>query len=117
MTHNIVSIVRITAISLLGVIILGYGLFQAQKYIEGPIITIYSPQNGATYTSPLIEVNGRAQNVAYLALDGRQIFTDTSGRFSEKLLLSPGYTILTLRGQDEFGKIISKQIELVLKEY
>ena len=96
---------------------MGYGLFQAHKYIEGPVVTIYSPQNGATFSSPLVEIDGRAQNVSFLKLDDRQIFTDTSGRFSEKLLLSPGYNIITLDAQDKFGKTVSKKLELVLKEY
>lgn len=118
MNHtNIVSRVRLGGIILLGLIIVGYGLFQAQKYLTGPVITIYSPENGAVYTSPLIEVDGRAVNVAYLKLDDRQIFTDTQGRFSEKLLLSPGYNILTLDAQDKFGKSVSKKLELILKEY
>ena len=117
MNQNIVSVVRITAVSLLGLLIGGYGLFQAHKYIEGPVVAIDSPQNGVTYNSPLIEVEGHTKNVAYLTLDGRQIFTDTSGRFDEKLLLSPGYTILTLVARDKFGKVVSKQVQLILKEY
>ncbi len=117
MNHNIVAVVRISAISLFACIILGYGLFQAHKYIEGPVLTIYSPQNGAVFNSPLIQIDGKAENVAYLRLNGRQIYTDTVGRFSEKLLLSPGYTILTLDARDKFGKLVSKQLQLVLKEY
>ena len=114
---NIVSAVRLSAVILFGLIIIGYGLFQGKKYIIGPVITIYSPQNGAAYNTPLIQVDGRVQNVSFLKLDGRQIFTDTKGRFSEKLLLSSGYNILVLDAQDKFGKTVSKKLELILKEY
>ncbi len=117
MNRNIASIVRITGISLLGIIIVAYSLFQAHKLLTGPVIDIDSPQDGAVFNTPLIQVDGHVQNVAYLKLDGRPIFTDTDGRFSEKLLLSPGYTILTLDAQDKFGKSVSKKVELILKEY
>ena len=109
--------IRIIAISLLGIVIAIYAIFQTHAYLTGPVIVVYSPANGATYNTPLIEVDGRVQNVSYLSLDGRQIFTDTKGVFSEKLLLSPGYNIIKLEAKDKFGTKRSKQLEIILKEY
>src|ERR1035437_6663078 len=117
MNRNALSIFRIGALALLVVIIVGYSLFQANKILSGPIINIYTPQNGATYNSTLIEIDGQAKNIAYINLDDRQMFTDKDGNFSEKLLLSPGYNVVKLNAWDKFGKQTEKKLELVLKEY
>lgn len=117
MNRNASSILKIALFSLLGLVILIYSLFQAQKLISGPVILISSPQNGATYNQTLIEVDGRALNVTELTLDGRQIFTDNNGYFKEKLLLSPGLNVIQLEGTDKFKSHTEKKIEVVLKEY
>ncbi|MBA3733470.1 Ig-like domain-containing protein [Patescibacteria group bacterium] len=117
MKRNATSTLKIGLIALLGIIVLGYSLFQAQKLIRGPIIEISSPQNGSTFSQPLIEIKGRARNIAYLNLDGRKIFTDKDGYFTEKLLLSPGYNIIKLDAQDKFKTYTEKKLEIILKEY
>lgn len=117
MNYNALSILRISAVILLGVVIVGYSLFQAQKLIKGPIIEIYTPENGATYNQTLIEIEGRAKNTAYLNLNGRKIFTDREGYFREKLLLFPGYNIIKLDATDKFKKYNEKTLEVILKEY
>jgi len=117
MNRNATSILRVGALSLLGVVIAGYSLFQAQKILAGPVIDVYTPQNGATYNSTLIEIDGKAENIAYMNLDDRQMFTDKNGNFSEVLLLSPGENVVKLDAWDKFGKQTEKKLELVLKEY
>ena len=117
MNRTALSIVRISALSLLGLVIVGYSLFQAWKLISGPVIDIYTPQNGATYSQTLIEIDGKAKNVASLNLNGRKIFTDKNGIFKEQLLLSPGYNIIVLDAKDKFGTYTKKKLELILKEY
>ena len=117
MNKSVISIVRISAVLLLGIIIVGYSIFQAWKLISGPIITVYTPQNGATYNQTLIEIDGRAKNVAYINLDDRKIFTDKDGDFSEKILLSPGLNTVVLSATDKFGAKTEKKLELVLNEY
>jgi hypothetical protein len=117
MTRSAISILRISLIILLGLVVAGYSIFQAWKLISGPIIDIYSPMNGSTYTEALIEVEGRAKNISYLNLNDRPIFTDKSGYFKEKILLSPGYNIIKLDARDKFKKYTEKQLEVILKEY
>ncbi len=104
-------------IILLAVTVVGYSLFQAQKLIRGPIIDIYTPENGATYNQTLIQIEGRARNIAYLNLNDRPIFTDKNGYFSEKLLLSTGYNIIKLDARDKFKNYTEKRLEIILKEY
>jgi hypothetical protein len=117
MNKNAKSIIRISVFTLLGIIIVGYSLFQAQKLITGPTITVFTPQNGATYNQTLIEIDGQAKNIAYINLDDRRIFVDEKGNFKENVLLSPGMNVVKLDATDKFGAKTEKNLELVLKEY
>ena len=117
MNRNAIYVLRVVLISLLVAVIAGYSIFQAWKLISGPIIDVYSPQNGATYSQALIEIEGRARNIAYLNLNDRPIFTDKDGYFKEKLLLLPGYNIIKLDAEDKFKKSTEKRLEIILKEF
>ena len=91
-----------------------YALFQA-RFLLGPQIKITSPQNGQSINEPLVIVEGRSKNVAWLSLNDRQIFTDETGLWSEKLIVSPGLSIIKVRGTDRFGRETTKQIEILLQ--
>ncbi len=117
MNHNATSLLKIFLFSLLALIIIIYSLFQASKILSGPIIEIDTPQNGATYNQTLIELTGKARNIAHLNLNGRPIFTDKEGYFKEKLLLSSGLNIIKLDGVDKFKAQTEKVLEVILKEY
>ena len=93
-----------------------YAYHQSREYLRGPRLTIETPADGAAFTSPLIMLSGTAENVAFFTLNGRQIFTDESGRFGEQLLLQEGYTIITLEAKDRFGHRAEKRLELVYKQ-
>ena len=117
MNRNALSTLKLSLFILFGLIIVGYSLFQAWKLISGPIIDIYTPQNGATYNQTLIEIDGRARNISYINLNDRPIFTDKDGYFKEKLLLSPGLNVIKLDAQDKFKTYTEKRLEVILKEY
>lgn len=105
---------------LLVVLLLGvvgsYGYLKMRNLIVGPEISVDSPENGASLSQSTNIIRGMAKNVAYLSLDDRQIFVDEQGNFSEIVALLPGYNILSLKGEDKFGKKTEKRLELVLKE-
>jgi len=94
-------------------IIVGYGIFQSQKIVGGPKITISSPVTGQILTKSDIDIAGVATNISAISLNDRPIFIDESGKFSEKLMLYPGYNIIKLRAEDKFGSQVEKDLELV----
>lgn len=105
-------------LSFLGIILVviglsGYGYYQSRDFLAGPLLSIETPANGAVFSSPLITVKGTARNSAFLSLNGRQIFTDETGRWSERLLLQQGYSTMTLVGTDRFGHKATERRELV----
>ncbi len=80
-----------------------YFIFQARFLIAGPQIVLaeeLTPQ----HTTRVVELKGTAQNISYLWLNDRPIFTDEDGNFAEVLVLENGYTISTLRAKDRYGR-------------
>lgn len=92
-----------------------YATFQAHAFATGPTIAIDSPLDGGVFTESLVEVKGEAHNISFLTLNGNKIFTDESGRFNEKILLSRGYNIMTLEAKDRFGRTIAQTLQLIYK--
>jgi hypothetical protein len=90
----------------------GYVYFQARFLIEGPVISIVSPQNGSSVEEPLVTISGTTKNISYITLNNRQIFVDENGRFEEKLIVAEGYNIMGLVAKDRFGRKVEKTIEL-----
>ena len=103
-------------IIVISVIVLGaYGYLQFREYLRGPGLLLTEPENGAAFASPLIAIAGRAENAAFLTLNGKQIFTDEQGDFREKLLLQEGYNILAIDARDRFGRTARKIVGVVYK--
>lgn len=103
---------RITIVVIISLLILGYGLFQARNLINGPEINVLTPTNGENVTDSLVVVSGSTSNITRITLNDRQIFVDKQGKFIEKLLVPPGYTIIKLVAQDKFGRVTQKLVEL-----
>lgn len=98
------------------IVIITYSFFASRDLLMGPQINIISPENGSVVTEPLVIIHGTTKNINSISLNDRPIFIDQEGRFGEQLLLAPGYTILTLRAKDRFGREVVKRLELVKKE-
>lgn len=92
-----------------------YSLFQARAYIFGPQVWIESPRDGQTVENPVVMVSGRSRYIAWISLNGRQIFTDENGNWSEKLIVSSGVSIMAVEARDRFGHEIRKSLTIVLK--
>jgi len=84
-----------------------------RNLVKGPILLIYEPANGETFTSPLIEVKGYIKNAAFATFNGNPIFINEEGNFYEKILLSNGYNILEIKVTDKFERIKLKKLELI----
>lgn len=97
------------------VLLIVYSLYQARFLILGPQIWIDNPQDGRTVESSLVVAEGRSSNIAWISLNDRQIFTDEEGRWSEKLIVSSGISIMTVKARDRFGREVQKSVQIVLK--
>jgi len=100
---------------ILFLLLIAYSLYQARALLVGPQIWIENPQDGDTVENPLVIVEGQSKNIAWISLNDRQIFTDEKGVWSEKLLVSPGLSIITVKARDRFGRETKKSVQIVLK--
>lgn len=66
--------------------------------------------------SSLTIVQGQASKAIYITLNGREIFIDKDGNFSESISLLPGFSIITLDAKDKFGKTAEKKFEVVVEK-
>jgi len=105
---------RQTVLLSLGFILALYVVFQARFIILGPQISIDYPRDAQEVTDPLLIMRGTAHNVARIELNWRQIFADREGTWSEKLLLSPGVSIMTVNARDRFGRETEEQVRVIL---
>lgn len=96
-------------------VIAGYGAFRSKNLVLGPELALSHPSNGALVSDSLVEIRGNAKNISFLTLNDDKIFTDESGDFSERVLLSYGYNVMTLKARDRFGREAVERIELIYK--
>lgn len=107
--------IKIVVGAIVAAILLGYAYYRTHDLIIGPQITIDTPENGATAEQSSLPIRGTVRNVAQLTLNGKTIAVDESGAFQEHVLLSYGYNILEVAGQDRFGRTTEKTLELIYK--
>jgi hypothetical protein len=116
MKTNLKRALGISAVTILFVTVLGYSYFRTKDFLEGPVVNISAPKDGGTFASALISVSGTSKNLAFLNIDGRKIFTDKEGNWSEKLLLHPGLNIIETQATDRFGREVKKIRQIVYTE-
>lgn len=109
---------KTTKILLILVIVIAIGsyfVYQGYDFIRGPLIYIEKPENGTSFEDPLVEIEGSAQNISFLYLNDNQIYTSPEGDFKQKLILLPGYNIITVSAIDKFNRQVEKELHLILK--
>lgn len=107
-----VARLRIIGASIVGLILLVFFYQNTKNLIGGPAITITSPKNNQVIETPLVTITGTVYNAASITLNGRKIFVDESGHFSEELLLPLGYSILLVEALDRERDARSKEVHV-----
>jgi len=116
MKSNSKKIINLTIFIVTAGIVVGYSLFETRNIWHGPQISVESPQNGSTVTEEIIDLKGVATNAQSIFIDDRPIFIDSTGNFTEKLILAKGYNTISIQARDRFGSEIEKVLEFVLLE-
>lgn len=66
--------------------------------------------------SSIVEIKGNAKNAVYLTLNGREIYIEKNGNFSEPIALLPGLGVISINAKDKFGKSAEKKFEVIYKK-
>ena len=93
--------------------IIVFAFYQTKAWRSGPIIKIAEPKGGQIFYSAPVVIKGSIENVSHLFLNGRKIFADKDGNFTEQILLQYGYNVITVEGQDRFGKKAEEKISVM----
>ncbi len=104
---------RILTGILIVALLVGYALWQSREMIRGPVISVKAPGNGGTLSGPYAEITGNAENIAFINLNGRTIYTNSDGDFREAVLLPDGYSVIQISAKDRFGRTTTETLEVV----
>ncbi len=92
-----------------------YSVLNSQSFWRGPQVAVDFPRDGAYLNNSHISVRGQADYVIKLELNGRPIYTDENGKFSEALILSSGLNIIELKAEDRFGREVRERRQVLVK--
>jgi len=110
---NTLRLIRFIGIGLIVTLIVVYAIWRSLNYARGPEIDVFDPSNGSSMSSSTVAIHGRALRVNNLFLNGNAVSVDQQGNFSETVIVFPGMNVLTLTGQDQFGRNTRKELEIV----
>ena len=101
---------RLTRIALVAffLLIIGYAYFEARALLWGPSITV--PTNTTIVHERFIHIQGSADHIASISMNGKDIAVTEAGAFDEPYLLSPGYNRIILEAKDKYGNKTSKVV-------
>jgi len=104
---------RITKYVIIGffLVVIAYAYYEGRGLLYGPSIEIAG--RAMEVSEPTISIEGKAERIATLNMNGKQIPVTEEGAFSELYVLSPGYNRITLSASDRFGKTTERVIEVV----
>lgn len=104
------KLVRIGLI-LFFLLILLYALYEAQGLLFGPKINVSTEV--AIVHDPYIKVEGKAQRIVALSMNGKQIPVTENGEFSEPFLLARGGNRVALVAKDAYGRTTTRSVEIM----
>jgi len=115
-TYNLHSVLRFLFYTIIASLVVYYAYYQSRDLLAGPYIAFEEPLNGSVVDESIVTVTGKVERIAFLNLNGRQIFVDENGKFEEKLALLPGHNIMRLRATDRFVRVTTEELYLTYRE-
>lgn len=85
------------------ILFVGYFLFQANDFIFGPKLSLFSPQDGETVRGSVV-IAGKTDPRTTLTINGYETYSDEAGIFEESLPLRAGFHIIDVIVKNRFGK-------------
>ena len=107
------KLLKIIFFSIIIVAVLSYSYYQTKDYLTGPVLELTEPADNATLFQSRVTIKGYTKNISYLNMNGKQIFTDPSGQFSEETLLAKGLNIISIIAKDKYERENKKILRLV----
>jgi len=113
---------RLTPGRVLGSIVLGlviiffvYLWFEYRFLVGGPFLEVDQPGNQLSTNSVAVQVIGRTDPEAKLAINNQEIGVDPSGKFSQEIKLSDNMNTLVITATTKSGKVTTVSRTVFLK--
>lgn len=95
---------------LVAALLASYAYYESRGYLHGPQLTITAPADGFSTSEEILVVEGDAKNITTITLNDRPIFVDETGHFKEDVLLTKGYTVVSVSVTDRYGRINTQHL-------
>lgn len=92
-------------------LLLGYGYYEARAMLFGPRITV--PSGTIIVHEPFTVIQGKAEHISELRMNGTPISVTEDGVFEEPYLLTAGENRVVLDATDRFGRTRQESIEIM----
>lgn len=91
-------------------IIIGYSIYAAFPFLEGPSLKVkaFASDNNSTL------IQGTTKRVSFLDINGNATPIGEDGLFSSERTYPAGYTGITVTARDRFGRSITKQLSILI---
>jgi hypothetical protein len=102
-----ISIKKYVGVGLLAGLFVFIGLYtvwETKSLSKGVNLQLSGITDGASVSSDVVSLQGSAFHASHITIDGREIEVDKDDNFTEELVLSPGYNIITVEARDKFNK-------------
>lgn len=99
-----------------GIFTLGFVGMKMYPLIHGPKVILSTLSDGISLQEPMIRVSGKALYTKNLIVNGENLPLAPDGTFDEKLVLNPGYNIITIAATDRFGKQRNETYSAILQQ-
>ncbi len=104
---------RLTRFVLIGffIAVLAYAYFEGRGLLFGPKIEIAPRVMEVTEQS--VTIQGHADRIVSLSMNGKAIPITEDGDFEEVYILAPGYNRVDLVARDRYGKTATERVEII----
>lgn len=96
--------------------ITGFVLYNIKDMIIGAPLSVRMVKDGTTVADPFLPITGNAKHAKQVHINGRPVTIDQEGNFSDGVILSPGYNVVTISQKDKFGNQKEKVVRLVAEQ-
>ncbi len=104
----------IGSLGMLGILV--FIAYNVRDIVIGAPLSVRMVKDGATVADPYLPISGNARHAQQVHINGRQIPIDQEGNFSDGIILSPGYNVVTITQKDRFGNQKEKVVHLVAEQ-
>ncbi|TAJ14596.1 hypothetical protein EPO56_01995 [Patescibacteria group bacterium] len=91
-------------------IIIGYSVYAAFPFLEGPSLKVKAVASDNNSTL----IQGVTKRVSYLDINGKAISIGEDGLFSAERTYPTGYNGITVTARDRFGRSITKELSILV---